>query len=141
MIIYLSNKHACFPSITQLGSHLFPFMYGNHYHFSKRSQMLHGFFILIEEQGVGGFVLSGLTIILSKFVAVEMIPACINIALALLFPTVLYVPFNNRVLLGCTRCCKFKDCTKILFVTMFLETSVFSTIVKPYPFYLNSIFS
>ena len=50
---------------------------------------------LMENKVYGGFVLSGLTIILSKFVAVgmtshqnspfslELMPACINIALAL----------------------------------------------------------
>ena len=55
MIICISDKHACFPSIVQLGSHLFPFMYGNHCHFSKRSQMLHKLCILIVEQSVWWF--------------------------------------------------------------------------------------
>ena len=50
MIICISNKHACFPSVVQLGSHLFPFMYGNYCHFSKRSQMLHVLHILIVKQ-------------------------------------------------------------------------------------------
>ena len=57
----------------------------------------------------GGFVLSGLTIILSKFVAVEMtshknsrfsfalIPACINIALGL--------PINVGIFLSTTEFC------------------------------------
>ena len=47
MIICISNKHTCFPSVVQLGSHLFPFMYGNNCHFSKRSQMHHVLCILI----------------------------------------------------------------------------------------------
>ena len=95
MIICISNKHTCFPSVVQLGSHLFPFMYGNHCHFSERSQMIHVLCILIVEQSVWWFCSVCLTIILSKFVAVEMtshqnspfslalMPACINIALAL----------------------------------------------------------
>ena len=52
MIIWISNKHACFPSVVQLGSHLFPFMYGNQCHLSKRSQMLHVLCILIVEQSI-----------------------------------------------------------------------------------------
>ena len=55
MIICISNKHTCFPSVVQLGSHLFPFMYGNHHHFSKRSQMLHVLCILIVKQCVWWF--------------------------------------------------------------------------------------
>ena len=125
MIICISNKHTCFPSVVQLGSHLFPFIHP------------------YCETMNGGFVLSGLTIILSKFVAVEMtshqnypfylalMPACINIALAL--PT--------SVGIFPLRCCKFKNHIQILFVTFFLETSVFSTVVQPFSFYLNSIFS
>ena len=96
MIICISNKHACFPSIVQLGSHLFPFMYGNHSHFSNRSQMLHLLCILIVEQSVWWFcaVWSHHYIIQICFAvemtshqnspfSLELMPACINIALAL----------------------------------------------------------
>ena len=113
--------------------------------------MLHELGILIVEQSLWWFVLSGLTIILSKFVAVEMtshqnspfslelMPAFINVVLAL--------PTSVGIFLSTTEfCCgvpgalKLKDNTQILFVTFILETSVFSTVVKPYPFYHNSIF-
>ena len=52
MVICISNKQACLPSSVQFGSHLSPLMYGNHCHFSKRSQMLHVLCILIEKQCV-----------------------------------------------------------------------------------------
>ena len=85
-------------------------MYGNHCHFSKCSQASCILCILPIEQCVGGgFVLSGLTIMLSSFVAVEMtshqnsplyfdsIPAWISMALAL--------PINVGILLSATEFC------------------------------------
>ena len=129
----------------------FPFMYGNYCHFSKRSQMLHLLHILIVKQCESGFVLSGLTIILSKFVAVKvtshqnspfslaLMPACINIALAL--PTSVGIFFSTTEFCWGVAGAKFKNRTQILFVTFVLETSVFSTVVKPYSWNLNSIFS
>ena len=109
MIICISNKHACFPSIVQLGSHLFAFMYGNHCHFSKCSQASHIFCVFSIKQCMRGFVLSGITIMLSNFVAVEMtshqnsplpfesIPAWISMALAL--------PINVGIHLSATAFC------------------------------------
>ena len=73
----------------------FPFMYGNHCHFSKRSQMLHEFCILIVEQSVWWFcsvwshhyiieICCGRNDLTPKFsFSLELMPACINIALAL----------------------------------------------------------
>ena len=70
-------------------------MYGNHCLFPKGSHVFHVFCIFAVEQGVWEFVLSGLTIILSNFVAVEMtshqdspfpfdsMPGWISMALAL----------------------------------------------------------
>ena len=55
VVICISNKHACFPSIIQLGSHLFAFMYGNHCHFSTCSHSSHIFWILSIKQCVRGF--------------------------------------------------------------------------------------
>ena len=84
-------------------------MYGNHCHFSKCSQASHVFCILPIKQCMGGFVLSGLTIMLSNFVAVEMtslqnsplyfdsIPAWISMALAL--------PINIGILLSVPEFC------------------------------------
>ena len=129
----------------------FPFMYGNHCHFSKRSQVFHELCILIVEQSVWWFCLSGLTIILSKFVAVEMtshlnspfslalMPACINIALALLTSVGIFLSTTEFCwgVPGAVIQRSHQDSVcHILF-----ETSVFSTVVKPNPVYLNSIFS
>ena len=109
MIVCISNEHACFPSVIQFGSHLFAFMYGNHCHFSKCSQASRAFCIFSIEQCVRGFVLSGLTIMLSSFVAVEMtshqnsplpfesIPAWISMALAL--------PIKVRIIFSATEFC------------------------------------
>ena len=52
MIFCISNKHTCFSSIVQFGSHLFTFMYGNHCHFSKGSHVFHVACVLIIEQGI-----------------------------------------------------------------------------------------
>ena len=109
MIICISNKYACFPSVIQLGSHLFAFMYGNHCHFSKCCQASHIFCIFSIKQCMRRFVLFGLTIMLSSYVAVEMtshqnsplpfesIPAWISMALALLI--------NVGILLSATEFC------------------------------------
>ena len=84
-------------------------MYGYHCHFSKCSQASCILCILPIEQCLGGFVLSGLTSMLSSFVAVEMtshqnsplyfdsIPAWISMALALLI--------NVGILLSATEFC------------------------------------
>ena len=55
VVICISNKHACFSSIIQLGSHLYAFMYGNHCHFSKCSHASHIFCIHSIKQCVSGF--------------------------------------------------------------------------------------
>ena len=92
MIICISNKHTCFPSVVQRVSQLFPFIYGNHCYFS---QMLHVLCILIVKQCVWWFCSvwsphyiiqicccgNDLTPKFSFFLA--LMPACINIALAL----------------------------------------------------------
>ena len=105
---YPTNIHV-FSAIIQLGSHLFDFMYGNHCHFTKCSHASHIFCVPSIKQCVGGFVLSGIIIMLSYFIAVEMtshqnsrflfesIPAWINMALAL--------PINVGILLSATEFC------------------------------------
>ena len=84
-------------------------MYGNHCHISKCSQPSCVLCISPIENVLGGFVLSGLTIMLSTFVSVEMtshqnsplyfdsIPAWISMALAL--------PINVGILLSATEFC------------------------------------
>ena len=100
----------------------------------------------LPHRTVWGFVLSGLTIMLSSFVAVEMtshqnsplyfdsIPAWINMALAL--------PINAGILLSTTEfcwCCELKSNSHISFVTLFLQASVFTTVVKSDPLNFNVV--
>ena len=108
VVICISNKHTCLSSVIQFGSHFLAFI--NHCHFSKCSQTSCVFSIFpIEQCRGGGVALSGLTIMLSSFVDVEMtshqnspfyfdsFPAWINMALAL--------PINVGILLSATEFC------------------------------------
>ena len=107
-------------------------MNGNYCHFSKRSQMLHVLCILIEEQCEWWFCS-----VCPPYDVIQVEMTSHQISLFSFW----YFPFNNWILLGCIWCCKIKNYTQVLFITLFLETSVFSTDVKPYSLHLNSILS
>ena len=84
-----------FPSVVQLGSHFLPSCMATTAISPKDLRCFMYFASLLLNNVYGGFVLSGLTIILSKYVAVEMtshqnspfslalLPTCFNIGLAL----------------------------------------------------------
>ena len=72
VVICITHEHACLTPVIQFGSYFLSFMYGNHCHFSKCSQTSRILCILSIEQCVRVFFLSGLTIMLSSFVAMEI---------------------------------------------------------------------
>ena len=88
---------------------------------------------------------------LSNFVAVDMTshqnfllscwlkPACIIIALDLPIRVGIFLSTTEFLLRG-ARGCELKYYSKVLSVTFFLETTVFSTIVQPYILHNNPIF-
>ena len=150
MVICISNKHACLPSSVQFGSHLFPSRMATTAISPKRSQMLHVLHILIEKQCVWWicsvcphhdivqFCCCG-NDFTPTFPFILLVQSCLYNHSYGSHHQSWYFPFNNSILLVCPRCSKFKDYTQVLFVSLFLETSVFSTVIKPDSLHLNTI--